>query len=299
MAQILRIKRHLGAKQAPTPAQVGVGEMAYNKHEAAGAGGHNDLWIGDGTAAHLMVGADRQVEITGDQNVAGIKTFASMVSLPGGAANNVLSTNGAGALSWVAPVAVPPALTLKGEFNATPPNGAIENAVAPLANGALPAAAPANNGFFLIVNTEGTITGGAAPHEHMAVGDWIVSTGTAWIHINLHFAIVAASNVATNAITGMTGVTDVQVALEWLHAQGVTVATTAPATPRAGMSWFDTTTPPGTLNVYNGTAWVAAMPPGAAATVVADQTSITGDGAATGTGATGPLTVALVDGGTY
>lgn len=248
---------------------------------------------------HPLVSSARQVELAGAQTISGTKTFSAFPVFPAGTANQVLqTTDAAGTLAWTAPLTVPPALILKGEFNATPPNGTIENAVAPLANGALPAAAPANSGFFLIVNTEGTITGGAAPHDHLAVGDWIVSTGAAWIHINLHFAIVAASNVAVNPAVATQ--TDVQAALEWLYGRGPLVGATDPATGMHAGDLFYNTSAPAQLKIYNGTAWVSVTPPAAAATVVVDGVSIQGDGAATGTyPATGPLQVLTVDGGQY
>ena len=114
MAQIIRIKRRIGNATPPTAAQVTEGELAYHRATAAGAAAAADnLWIGDGTGAHLLVGAARQLEVAGAQTVLGLKTFAvtdtpanNTLSITGGAGGNVLTTNGGGQLSWAA---TPPA----------------------------------------------------------------------------------------------------------------------------------------------------------------------------------------------
>lgn len=308
MAQIIRLKRHIGSALTPTAGtgatQLSVGELAYERQQAAGApAGPDNLYVSDGVAVHPLVSAARQVELTGAQTITGVKTYSNFPVFPAGTANQVLqTTDAAGTLAWTAPITVPPALILKGEFDASSgTTGVVVNAVAPLTNGALPASAPANQGFFVIVTTEGTPTTGNAPHDHLAVGDWIVSTGTSWIHINLHFAIVAAENVSVTSLSPLlpAGIDNVQDALEALVRKGGTMGATDPVTGmQAGDLFFNTTS--NTLKIYSGGVWTAVIPPAAAATVVADLVSIEGNGAATGTyPATGPLQVALVDGGTY
>jgi len=96
----------------------------------------------------------------------------------------------------------------------TPSSGA-----SPAPAGNLQAAAAANTGWVLIVNVAGT---GAAPAPAIAMspGDWLVSDGTAWVHIALSAPALVASNVDITAITGLTA-TDVQGALEDIIAGGV------------------------------------------------------------------------------
>lgn len=276
MAQVIRIKRHIGNAQPPTSAQVTAGELAYNRGSAPGVtAGPDDLYVGDGAAAHLLVGAARQVEVTGNQNVAGLKTFATLPSFPGGTAGNVLTTNGAGVLSWAATppatVQVTPPITGDGATGselsltvATVPQivagtdnvfpisslgmrnqmgaaataanlgttaatvvpaikeladklagiagplqqvgiySAVTNtitavsppALPPLVGQPLPAASAANKGWFFIVSGANGTGTPPAPPVTLAAGDWVLSDGTAWLHIDINIQTFAASNVS-------------------------------------------------------------------------------------------------------
>ena len=77
----------------------------------------------------------------------------------------------------------------------------------------LPAADADNEGWVVIV-TNGVETGhGNAPAVGpISPGDWLVSTGTEWILIDLNLETVVAANVAVSAISGLTA-TNVQAAL--------------------------------------------------------------------------------------
>ena len=77
----------------------------------------------------------------------------------------------------------------------------------------LPAADPANAGWVVIV-TVGIAEGhGNAPHVGpISPGDWLVSTGTDWILVDLNLETVVAANVAVTTISGLTA-TNVQAAL--------------------------------------------------------------------------------------
>jgi hypothetical protein len=79
----------------------------------------------------------------------------------------------------------------------------------------LPAAAAGNEGWFVIVTVAGTGTG-QAPHVQMAIGDWIVSTGTSWIHVPLYHAAITAANVGITQIDSETWA-NVQQALQGLY----------------------------------------------------------------------------------
>jgi len=93
--------------------------------------------------------------------------------------------------------------------------------------GPLPAAATANAGWVFVVDTAGTGVA-PAPTVAMSPGDWLLSSGTAWLHIDLHAPATVASNVSITSIAGLTA-TDVQAALAELHGRtvqvdGVTIA---------------------------------------------------------------------------
>jgi hypothetical protein len=95
MAQVIQIRRRTtGAAGAPSTLQPG--ELAYNYSG-------NTLLIGDGASVvQVLVSAARQVEIGGDQTITGNKTIASTnLKLTGGSAGNLLSTDGAGNISFV------------------------------------------------------------------------------------------------------------------------------------------------------------------------------------------------------
>ena len=85
-------------------------------------------------------------------------------------------------------------------------------ATGPAEDGALPAADASNKGWVVIVTDGGTGTGNA-PHVAITVGDWLISNGDTWDHIDLDLTTVIAGNVGVSAITGMTG-TNVQSALQ-------------------------------------------------------------------------------------
>lgn len=68
---------------------------------------------------------------------------------------------------------------------------------------ALPAAAAGNDGYYVLVTIGGTMAP-PAPAGDAAPGDWIVSTGTAWSLVDQSQVVLPASNVAVNAISGLT-----------------------------------------------------------------------------------------------
>lgn len=79
----------------------------------------------------------------------------------------------------------------------------------------LPAPATANEGWYVIVVEAGTPSA-PAPTVPMQAGDWIVSTGSQWVHIPLYHTATTAANVGITQIDAQSW-TNVQQALEGLH----------------------------------------------------------------------------------
>jgi hypothetical protein len=112
-------------------------------------------------------------------------------------------------------------LTLVGTYNATT-GAVIPITGSPLTAGPLPIASATTVGYFLLVSVAGTAPP-PAPSVPMIVNDMLIGveappgSGTsAWAHVSLGQAIVAAANVSVTAIPGMTS-TNVQAALAELQ----------------------------------------------------------------------------------
>jgi hypothetical protein len=121
MAAVIQIKRRVGSAGVPTA--LAEGEMAFQDP----GGGPASLYVGTTPAAVLtLVSNTRQVEIAGAQTVTGAKTFSpTSFKLTGGASTNILTTDGAGNVSWTAApgggiTAVSHDTTMTGDGNATP-----------------------------------------------------------------------------------------------------------------------------------------------------------------------------------
>jgi hypothetical protein len=80
-----------------------------------------------------------------------------------------------------------------------------------IGTGPLPAAGPSNHGWVVIVTTAGTGTGNA-PHVPIDVGDWLISSGSEWVLLDMNFHSVTASMVGVTAIPGLDA-SNVQAAL--------------------------------------------------------------------------------------
>jgi len=102
MSSIIQIKRRTGSTGAPS--SLAAGEPAFSD---PGGGAATELFIGTSPAAvKTLVSPSRQVEIAGSQTITGTKTIdVGALKITGGSASNVLSTDGAGNLNWVAPAA--------------------------------------------------------------------------------------------------------------------------------------------------------------------------------------------------
>ena len=121
MSAVIKIKRRVGS--AGVPSSLAEGELAF--HDAGG--GPAELYIGTTPAAVLtLVAAARQVEIAGSQTITGTKTIAiGALKITGGANTNIMTTDGAGNLSWTAApgggiTAVSHDTTMTGDGNTTP-----------------------------------------------------------------------------------------------------------------------------------------------------------------------------------
>src|SRR5215469_16986676 len=102
MSSVIQIKRRTGSTGAPSA--LAAGEPAFSD---PGGGAATELFIGTSPAAvKTLVSPSRQVEIAGSQTITGTKTIdISALKITGGSASNLLSTDGAGNLNWVAPAA--------------------------------------------------------------------------------------------------------------------------------------------------------------------------------------------------
>lgn len=210
MPQVIQIKRKTTG--AGVPATLAPGELAYNTT------GH-ELYVGDGAnTVQGLVGAARQLEIHGGspaQTIAGgAKTIAvANLKITGGNPGEFLSTDGTGNLSY-AP-AVTASQQLVGSIDAAA--GTITWSIASGGGPALPGAAPANAGWYLICNVAGATPPAGAPAATYDKGDWIISNGTAWLHLDYGgIAAVMASDVGV--APAVAGASDVQSALEALAA---------------------------------------------------------------------------------
>ena len=83
MSAVVRIRGRAAAGSPGAPAALVARELAYNRDglnllDAANGGA---LWAGDDAGApQVLVSAARQVETAGDQTIAGLKTFTSVVT---------------------------------------------------------------------------------------------------------------------------------------------------------------------------------------------------------------------------
>ncbi len=343
MPSMIKLKRRLTGAVAAPPASVAAneGEPIFCGPGFTG-GGPNSLSIDTGTAIVTLVDSSRQVEVTGDQSVAGVKTITGTVALTGianltagdGTAGQIMTKGAGNVLTWAAApassvttdpsltgdgtVATPlsvaqatqvqkgggmistAALITAGADDATiisplglrsvsgdlatlvttaknalvPAINEIYNAIAALTgviiyagsydattstgvfNGQggipagttpLPASAAANHGAYVIVTVGGP--GGVAPEPAgpIAVGDWLISDGTAWTRLAFNQAALTAANVAVNP--AVAGATDVQAALTAIHTLAIAPVLTVAAT----FSGDGVTTPLDLILVDGGT----------------------------------------------
>jgi hypothetical protein len=102
----MQVNRRIGTPGAPTV--LAEGQLSYNDIDPTEPLGFDSLYIGStdttpGDTIKMLVGATRQVELAGAQTITGAKTIAiANFHLTGGAANNILTTDGVGGLSWSA-----------------------------------------------------------------------------------------------------------------------------------------------------------------------------------------------------
>ena len=124
-------------------------------------------------------------------------------------------------------------IVFAGTFNASTGSGtglvssvtAEGTAIGLTVGSALPAAAAANNRYYLVVNEPGTVTSGNAPNVALSPPDFILSNGAQWTEIDVSqtFTSVNASQVAFTPF-GSLSATHVQAALEELETEKLTAA---------------------------------------------------------------------------
>lgn len=90
-------------------------------------------------------------------------------------------------------------------------------------DGVLPAAAAGNANCYLIVSNGGNPPAGNIPPGTYASGDWLVSTGTAWVRLPIGQAAVIASQVAITPVIPNLGA-NVQTGLTWLEGNKLDLA---------------------------------------------------------------------------
>ena len=145
-----------------------------------------------------------------------------------------------------------------------------------LTDGSLPASGPTNQDSYLVVTTAGTPATGPLSGTAMSVGDWMISDGTAWTHLDLSTNVTTfTGQTATPSVyTGFAGYTPVvnsaETALEFSSSSSDTHSILAASAPtfrdpptntaalQAGDQWVDSNT----LNTYvwDGSAWSRIVP---------------------------------------
>lgn len=99
----IQIRRRIGAAGAPTT--LAEGQLAYG--DPAAAANDDALYIGSDQAGspvvRTLVSSQRQVEIAATQTITGPKTISTAnLHITGGSANDILTTDGSGNISWTA-----------------------------------------------------------------------------------------------------------------------------------------------------------------------------------------------------
>lgn len=148
-------------------------------------------------------------------------------------------------------------------------------------NSALPAAAATNNRYYFVVAEGGTPTAGNPPQVALAPPDIILSDGTAWTHVDVSSTVAAqtAANIATNAISGVTGsnVQDMLASLNSIKANKAGDTFTGNVTLNNASLVFDTS---GTFDTIfsaaanNGTNCTITIPAQAGTLLVSGNASI-------------------------
>jgi len=90
--------------------------------------------------------------------------------------------------------------------------------------GPLPAASVANTNMYVIVTDGGAPLAGEIPAGTYALGDWLASDGTAWVHLPLGQAAVVAGNVGLTPPLSQPTWTNVQLAIDGLETNKVDLA---------------------------------------------------------------------------
>jgi hypothetical protein len=151
----------------------------------------NAVWRGGTIAQRTMTGLLTLSGAPVNDTHAATKLYVDERCLPpGGQPGNVLSKQSPTDFDavWIPPT-VTNAPVLVGTINGL--TGACQFTLeSGLTNGPLPAAAPANRGFYVVCTVAGTVPGAPIAGMALVVGDWVISDGAAWILL----AVGAASS---------------------------------------------------------------------------------------------------------
>lgn len=139
-------------------------------------------------------------------------------------------------------------------------------------NSALPAAAATNSRYYFVIAEGGTPTAGNPPQVALAPPDIILSDGTAWTHVDVSSTVAAqaATNITTNAISGVTGsnVQDMLASLNTIKANKAGATFTGDITLDAVNLVYDTGSFNITISAATATAAQTITFPNATGTVV-------------------------------
>jgi hypothetical protein len=175
---------------------------------------------------------------------------------------------------------------------------------------ALPAPGPGNRGWQLVCDAAGSTPPGTAPAGAYDVGDWLASNGAIWTHLQFGgaAAITASAVPVTPPVAGGSNVQDSLTNIDADNAaQDVLIAAKADTTYVDAENALDvkkvgdTMTGPLELPLAAPTLAVQAANKAYVDAQVALPKAVVADGVSiTGTGlAANPITLALVDGGTF
>ena len=219
MVQVIQIKRKFTG--AGVPANLAPGELAYNNTG-------DKLYVGgDLNTVKGLVGSERQLEVHATspvQTVAGgAKTFPlPLLKVPGGNVGEFLSMSAADGTLAYAPM-VSATQQFVGSLDATAGIVTFTAASGLLPATALPAAGLANNGYYVICDTAGTLAAvntAGAPAGSYNIGDWVISNGVAWTHLSFG-GIETDMASEIGVVAPVTGGSNVQEVLESLEAADV------------------------------------------------------------------------------
>jgi len=281
MVQTIQIKRKFTG--AGVPAALAPGELAYNNTG-------DKLYVGgDLNTVKGLVGSERQLEIhalsPAQEILGGTKTIAvTNLKIPGGNVGEFLSISAADGALVYAPM-VSASQKFVGSANGT--TGEVLLTFDAGGGFTLPAPAPANDGWYVIYDVAGAVpppAAGAGVTGPFNIGDWLISNGTAWTHLQ-YGGISSVTAADVGVVAPITGGANVQAVLETMQTTDTTLAASIAANT-AAIALLPTTAYVDAENTAQETAQ--------AATDGAQDTAIAANTAAIANKITKPAVVAAI-----